>query len=107
VDAREARIEAERQALRVLCQAALTGPAQASALSLLATYDFQVPVHRIVFEIVSTFPPANAATIREQLGPRLTNKGFPDFDFCALFAPHGLTPAEALLLIERLASGAL
>jgi hypothetical protein len=99
-------IESERQVLRALCQGAFIGAALESAIQLLAAYRFRDPIHLVVFEIVSTLPSREAGVIREQLAARLTNKGFPDFDFNRLFEPHRLTSEEALHLIRGLVTRA-
>jgi hypothetical protein len=105
MEAAETIVEAERRALGALCQGTLAGAAFDTAISRLASYRFRVPVHRVVFEILSGLPSREPAAIREQLAARLTNMGFPDFDFPSLFAPHGLTSKQALSVIEGLAMG--
>jgi hypothetical protein len=56
------------------------------ARRLLAKYRWQAAAHEAVFQIVMSFPSPRAETLREHLPARLTRRGFPDFDFEALFA---------------------
>lgn len=98
-------LEAERQVLCFICQGTFAASALEEAIQLLAAHRFRDPMHHVVFEIVSTLPSRDPALIREHLGARLTNKGFPEFDFKRLFEPHGLSSEEAMRLTRLLVSG--
>lgn len=71
----------------------------------LADYVWYEAAHQALFEIAMSLPASNARVWRDQLPARLTRRGFPDFDFAALFAEAALSPAEAEECIERLRSG--
>jgi len=88
--------------LAVLCSG--NGKAEARELALrgLADYHWREPIHRAVFEIVTSFPSLTSRTLREQLPARLTRQGFPDFDFESLFDSQPLTPAELEQSIRKL-----
>lgn len=100
--ARQRIIEAERNALRALCQGTAQGSVHAEGLSILAPYAFVDKVHQLVFDTLREILSADPEVIRAQLPSRLNNRGFPDLDVETFFKPHGLSAAEAIALMRSL-----
>src|ERR1700722_20314107 len=88
-------IDIERRVLATLCHSGSETAVRGQARQLLSNYRWSDDAHRAVFEIVMSFPSASCAALYDQLPGRLTRRGFPDFDFQALFDTTVLPPSEA------------
>jgi len=101
--ARDAAVsETERRVLKALCQLPREVRARDLARQLLAAYAWREAAHQAVFEIVMSFPSTSTQALREQLPARLTRRGFPDFDFEALFESPAPRAKEAQAAMEQL-----
>ncbi|HXN25385.1 MAG TPA: CPBP family intramembrane glutamic endopeptidase [Candidatus Dormibacteraeota bacterium] len=101
-------IAREREILRTLCVAELSGDERTRALASLAGYRFHDPHHRILFEVLRASPQSTPALLRERLPALLTRRGFPDFDVefflsTKQFPDRDLSPKELTAAIYRLA----
>ncbi len=93
MDAREAHMvvaESELLILRGMCQGTATRRVWQDGQDILATYRFHDNLHQVVFDTLREINSDDPRIIRGLLGPRLTNKGFPDVDVETFFAPHNL-----------------
>jgi hypothetical protein len=91
----ESRLQLESCLLAALC----AGTAGASSLremarSRLGNYGWSEAAFQAVFEIVVAFPSASPDALRDHLPALLTRRGFPDFDWAALFNAPAVTPGE-------------
>ena len=98
----DALIKVERQVLSAVCQAMQEGSVRDRARELLAGYEWRDPAHQAVFDIVMRFPGAAAGLLREQLPAKLTQRGFPDFDFDSLFEVPAPPAAETERRMRKL-----
>jgi len=98
----ESRIQLERRVLAALYAGTRKGSIREAARARLASYAWSDGAHQAVFEIVMAFPSASPDALRDQLPARLTRRGFPDFDFAALFEAPEIAPAEAEVWMARL-----
>jgi len=97
-------VDIERRVLATLCQGTGGRPISEKARQLLASHRWCEPAHQIVFEILMSLPATRSETCREQLPARLTRRGFPDFDFVALFNAPPLSRLEVERLIAQLSA---
>lgn len=93
---------AERELLRHLCTAALTGPEGEEAIRFLGTYPFQDVIHEQVFHALRELGIGRPGLVREQLPARLTQKGFPDIDFESFLVPPSAAGVSVEELVEPL-----
>ncbi len=91
----ESRTELERRVLAALCAGTRDGSMHEAARARLLGYIWSQAAHEALFEIVMSFPSASSDALRDQLPARLTRRGFPDFDFAALFASPLADRADA------------
>ncbi len=98
----EALIQAERSALRALCQGMPAGDLRAEALRLLQGYTFADNIHQLIFDTLQEIPSDDPKVIRAQLPVRLNNKGFPYLDLEAFFVPPNLSAQELITLVRAL-----
>ena len=89
--------ELERATLRALCQPSLSNTLRKKACEDLATHQWQVEDHRIVFATVQKARDTNVSLLPEQLPAHATRMGFPDINWAALFEP-----SQAMQDIDRL-----
>ena len=94
--------EAERDALRAICQGTPERSVWADAVAILADYRFEDETHQLIFDTLREIRTGDPRTIREQLAARLNNKGFPDLDLDVFFQPHGLSAEQATSLMRAL-----
>jgi len=87
----------ERSILRALCQASLPDALRQGICRELATYQWRLADHRIVFAALQRARTASSSPLREQLPAHATRMGFPDINWAVLFVP-----GEAVEGIERL-----
>lgn len=71
----------ERQALRLLCSNLIRPLTRMELCNLLDSSLFQDTLHKVAFEEIRAAGAVPAARLREALPARITNRGFPDFDF--------------------------
>jgi hypothetical protein len=102
LETRRRIIEAERNALRALCQDTCDGSVRAQGMRILTSYPFVDAVHQLLFDTLREIPSADPEVIRAQLPTRLNNRGFPDLDMETFFEAHGLSTAEAIALMRNL-----
>lgn len=89
----DSKVVLERRILTALCAGTRDGSVREAARGQLAAYPWSDAAHQAIFEIVMGFPSTSVAALRDQLPARLTRRGFPDYDFAALFV--GPAPAQA------------
>ncbi|HEV2381753.1 MAG TPA: hypothetical protein VG206_18445 [Terriglobia bacterium] len=99
----ESLLDLERRVLAVLCQSGGEGAVRGQARQLLTNYRWSDAAHQAAFEIVMSFPGASCQALRDQLPARLTRRGFPDFDFQALFNVPIPSPSNAEEWMRELA----
>jgi hypothetical protein len=92
---RDSMIDIERRLLQILCQRGDEVAVREKARGQLANYHWSEDAHQAIFDIVMSFPSTSCQALREQLPARLTRRGFPDFDFDALFAVAAPSSSEA------------
>ena len=90
----------ERDALRLLCSARIQPATRAAICALLRSENFIEPMQRILFEEIAALGPVDATQLLELLPSRVTNRGFPDFDFENLLHPKWASEAEISSLFE-------
>jgi hypothetical protein len=90
----------ERNTLRFLCSVLIKGGTRGEICRLLDPSVFQDPLRRVVFEEIRELGPIDSHRLRELLPARVTNRGFPDFDLHAFFAPHEVSEKEIDQLFE-------
>jgi len=95
-------IQAERQALRALCQGTPQGSVLELAKRFLKDYRWRNPLNAPLFETLAGLKTSSLDVLRAELPALLTRRGFPDLPWEDLFAPHGLTMAEAEELMRHL-----
>ena len=95
----ESKARIELMVLRVLCQES-SNSRKNESIQLIRTYRWQESVHEAILRCLGQIP---TEMLRDELPGCLTRKGFPDFDFDSLFAPHTLKQQEAEKLIRGLA----
>jgi len=76
---REAQLAAELQALRALCDEAISTESRQVLLESLRAHSFVEPEHQVVFESIRALAPRGRILL-EQLRVHLNNRGFPDTD---------------------------
>src|ERR1700722_19481532 len=89
------RAESELRVLALLCQSGSDTRLRDRARELLTNLRWSEDAHQAVFALVMSFPAASWAALQDQVPARLTRRGFPDFNFEALFKPSGLSSSEA------------
>jgi hypothetical protein len=89
--------ELEQAVLRALCQPSLSNALRKKACEDLATHQWQVEDHRIVFAALQKARDTNVSPLLEQLPAHATRMGFPDINWAALFEP-----SQAIQDIDRL-----
>jgi len=65
-------------------------------------YTWCEPLHRVLFEAIINLPVTSPESLQIRLLEVLTRKGYPDVDLKPFFHPHGLTRADAKVLIRDL-----
>ena len=100
---RSERSDLEFRVLRLLCQSVLSRGSRESLLRGIDPAIFLEPSHRIVYEELCALSQLPSDRLRELLPARVTNRGFPDFDFDALLeaAPSRGKELEDLLAALR------
>lgn len=89
----------ELRVLQVICQGALLGETEeAAARELFGTYEWQDPIHSLIFKSWLLLRDTSQETFREQLPAMLTRRGFPDVDL----APYFLSPEPTNKSLEDL-----
>ena len=83
-------VESELLILRAMCQGAPERRVWHDGIEILAAYPFHDNLHRLIFDTLREINSDDPRIVRGLLGPRLTNKGFPDVDVETFFAPHNL-----------------
>ena len=96
------QIRVEREVLRFLCQATENSPTRGVSRDLLKEYSWSEPLHRVVFEILASFPSPNPSMLRGQLPTLLTRRGFPDVDWEDFFNPHSLSDEQFSILVRQM-----
>ena len=71
----------ERKALRLLLSDLLQPATRVELLRLMDGELFADDLHRMVYEEMREMGPVEARKLRELLPARITNRGFPDFDW--------------------------
>ena len=89
---REIQIATELQALRALCDAAITREGRHTLMQSLSKHDFIEPEHQVVFESLHALFPGGPISVA-QLRIHLNNRGFPDTDVEKYFQP---APVESI-----------
>ena len=89
---RETQIATELQALRTLCDEAITREARQTLMQSLSQHDFIEPEHQVVFESLRALFPRGPISVA-QLRVHLNNRGFPDTDVKKYFQP---APVESI-----------
>ncbi len=88
------RSDLEFRVLRLLCQPVLSPESRESFLRGIDPAIFLEPSHRIVYEELCALGQLPSDRLRELLPARVTNRGFPDFDFDALLEAAPLRGKE-------------
>jgi len=89
---RETQIATELQALRALCDAAITREERQTLMKSLSEHDFIEPEHQVVFESLRALFPRGPISLG-QLRIHMNNRGFPDTDVEKYFQP---APVESI-----------
>ena len=89
---REIQIATELQALRALCDAAITREERQTLMQSLTQHDFIEPEHQVVFESLRALIPRGPISLG-QLRIHMNNRGFPDTDVEKYFPP---APVESI-----------
>ena len=95
-------LHAERQAIRALCQGTPQGSVRELAKLILNDYRWRNPLNATLFETLVGLKNSSPDFLRAELPALLTRRGFPDLPWEELFAPHGLTKAQAEELMRHL-----
>jgi len=90
----------------VLCQVIGGDSLRNRARKLLTDYRWSDAAHQAVFETIVRLPQMSRPALRDQLPALLTRRGFPDFDFEALFAGPEPSASDAEEWMRRLAGEA-
>ena len=93
----------ERQALRLLCSNLIRPLTRVELCNLLDSSLFQDTLHKTAFEEIRAAGPVPASRLREILPGRITNRGFPDFEFMEFLGKDTASEQE----IENLFMSAL
>ncbi len=97
------RMAAEEQVLQLLCQGVEGDSIWPDASDTLAGYHFVDPLHQVVFEVLRGIHSAGSLIMKERVQRAVVLAGFPALDAGAYFVPHGLSRAQARLLLSQLA----
>jgi hypothetical protein len=89
---RETQIATELQALRALCDEAITREERQALMQSLSQHDFIEPEYHVVFESLRALFPRGPISVA-QLRIHLNNRGFPDTDVEKYFHP---APVESI-----------
>jgi len=89
---RETQIATQLQALRALCDEAITREARQTLMQSLSQHDFIEPEHQVVFESLRALIPRGPISVAH-LRVHLNNRGFPDTDVEKYFQP---APVESI-----------
>lgn len=95
--------EIERRLLGALCAGPLSLDDRLEALRSLANYNWTLPDHRVICEVLRRSRQRNSTALREHITAEITRLGFPDVEVEPFFAPCNLTADE----IDALASALL
>lgn len=99
-------LDLEKLILSVLCLGTRQGPVKETLTPLLRDYQWQAPVHQVIFNALAAIPSNDPGVLRQLLPARLTRMGFPDIEWEEFFAPRSLSSEEALDLARRMLAGA-
>ena len=94
--------EIERSMLGALCMGPLSLDDRSEALRSLANYDWILPDHRVIYEVLRRSRQRNSAALRENIVAEITRLGFPDIDVEPFFNPCSLTKAQIVGLVNAL-----
>jgi hypothetical protein len=94
--------EIERRMLGALCMGPLSLDDRSEALRSLANYDWILPDHRVIYEVLRRSRQRNSAALRENIVAEITRLGFPDIDVEPFFNPCSLTKAQIVGLVNAL-----
>ena len=86
--------EIELRVLGALCAAPLSLDDRSKALRSLANYNWILPDHRVIYEVLRRSRQPNSAALRENIVAEITRLGFPDIDVEPFFNPCNLTKPE-------------
>jgi hypothetical protein len=86
--------EIERRMLGALCMGPLSLDDRSEALRSLANYDWILPDHRVIYEVLRRSRQRNSAALREHIVAEITRLGFPDIEVEPFFAACALTTDE-------------
>ena|SRR5690349_22629260 len=93
-------VEQERLILQALCT---QGPKFLKAAeSLLAGYNWQEPIHQVIYTCLTSFSGRSPMTIRERLAECATRKGFPDVEWEEFFPACVISTSEFAAIIRQL-----
>ena len=94
--------EIESRVLGALCTGPLSPDDRSEALHSLASYNWILPDHRVIYEALRRSRQQNSAALREHISAEITRLGFPDIDVEPFFNPCSLTKAELIDLVNPL-----
>jgi hypothetical protein len=94
--------EIERLMLGALCAGPLSLDDRSEALRSLANYNWILPDHRVIYEVLRRSRQRNSAALRENMVAEITRLGFPDIDVEPFFNTCSLTRAEIVELANAL-----
>lgn len=95
-------IALERRVLALLCQSD-DKLVRERANQMLAGHTWKEAAHEALFHVLMSFPSTNRQALRDRLPALLTRRGFPDFDFEALYTQPLTSGPEAEACIRELA----
>jgi SOS response regulatory protein OraA/RecX len=96
-------INLERRLLVALYQPGHHAQFRERVRETMADYQWKDAAHQALFEIVMGLSSTSSEAFRDQVPARLTRRGFPDFDFEALFNHPTISSIEAEQLMRELA----
>jgi hypothetical protein len=99
----KAKLQLERDTLRLLCSVLIKSGTRVELCRLLDPDVFHDPLQRVIFEEVRELGAVESRRLRELLPARVTNRGFPEFDLHEFLAPHQASEED----IEKLFESAL
>jgi hypothetical protein len=94
--------EIERLMLGALCTGPISLEDRGEALRSLTNYNWILPDHRVIYEVLRRSRQPNSAALRENILAEITRLGFPDIEFEPFFNPCSLTKAEIDALANAL-----
>jgi hypothetical protein len=98
----DARAEAERKLLAVLCRETPDADLRTAILRRLKDHQFADADHEVIYRALAAIPPVECADARLTLTQAVARLGFPDLELSFLFNDPLPTPGEIAALLERL-----